>query len=122
MHDSELNDKFHLNLWLYFYNKPLLETISPTEAATYEAKFERCQRLVNKESELEAEIRANRRRILRMRGHTVEEEVPRSEEEMKILRKIAVKKYLDATGRGNKVEQDESIIKEEIWPISICNN
>ena len=60
MEDLRNDPIFVVNLWLYFSYPSRRETTPPEEAAKYEAKLDRCRRLLEKREDIMAEIRAAR--------------------------------------------------------------
>ncbi len=93
--DCKRSRKFHRNLWLFFPYRSQLETLLPADkAAKYLAKFDRCQRLVDKKESISAEVSENQARLLEEWG------VPRtdlsgySKEDIDALRKKCLAKMM----------------------------
>jgi hypothetical protein len=64
LEEKYYNPDFNHNLWSYFTCRSQIVNDKDGDIDKYEAKFDRCQRIVDKKDTIFAEIRANKRRLM----------------------------------------------------------
>jgi hypothetical protein len=94
--DRRRDPTFHRNLWTHYWFPTARTEVSAEEAATYSAKFDRCQRLEVKRKQINEEVDANVNDFLISWGLITEAEskatLGMSEAEIKAMRKECVQK------------------------------
>jgi hypothetical protein len=100
MQDLRLSPAFHDQLWTLFWFPSARQKVPAEELVLYEAKFERCQRLMDKEEQIKVETEANKDKIMAEHGFRRPKNTGMSETDVEELRRTAVAKFLDATRSG----------------------
>jgi hypothetical protein len=92
--DRRRDPVFHRNLWTHFWFPSARTTVSAEEAATYSAKFDRCQRLEVKRKQIDKEVDANVADFMKSLGlmTEAESEPVLSEAEIKVIRDKCVQR------------------------------
>jgi hypothetical protein len=92
MEEQSLNRKANDTLWDAFHYPAYRASIPPTQLAEYECKFGRCQRIMDKREEIEAEIFYRQTKLLLKWGSN-EEELADSHAEIQALEKKVGKRF-----------------------------
>ena len=92
--DYQRSPKFHRNLWLFFLYRSQVEPPPAGKAAKYLAKFDRCQRLVDKKESISAEISENQARQMEEWGVRRTDLSGYSKEDIEALRKKCLEKMM----------------------------
>src|SRR5277367_2976113 len=94
--DRRRDPTFHRNLWTHYWFPTARTEVSAEEAATYSAKFDRCQRFDAKRNQLEEEVDANVDAFLISWGLITEADTKptlgMSEAEIEVMREECVQK------------------------------
>ena len=110
---SDLTDRrrdpvFHRNLWKHFWFPSVRTKVSAEEAATYAAKFDRCQRFDDKRKQIADEVDANRNGFLNSLSKTAPKRVL-SEAEIKAVRERNLQRLKKDMAELRKTKENRTL-------------